>query len=116
MPFKIKRIYEEPARGDGIRILVDRVWPRGVSKAEAKIDHWHKEIAPSTALRKWFGHDPAKWVEFQRRYFKELGSKRETLDELRRLGAGKPVTLLFGAKDTVHNQAVALQEYLKRHA
>lgn len=116
MPFKIKRAYEDTTRGDGARVLVDRLWPRGVSKAEAKIDHWLKEIAPSTALRKWFGHDPARWVEFKRRYFAELDAQDEALDVLRKLARGKTVTLVFGAKDTEHSQATALKEYLERRA
>ena len=114
MPFKIKRAYEKSARSDGIRVLVDRVWPRGVSKAEAAVEHWRKEIAPSTALRKWFGHDPARWAEFTRRYFAELDAQGEALDELRKLAHGKSVTLVFGAKDKQHNQAAALKEYLER--
>src|SRR5689334_15810559 len=108
MSFKIKRVYEKAARGDGVRVLVDRIWPRGVSKAEARIDQWRKEIAPSTALRKWFGHDPARWVEFKHRYFAELDAQGEALDELRKLAHGKTVTFVFGAKDTEHSQAVAL--------
>jgi uncharacterized protein YeaO (DUF488 family) len=113
MPFKHKRAYEKPARGDGCRVLVDRLWPRGVSKAEAKIDHWAKELAPSTALRKWFGHDPERWPEFKRGYFAELESQGEALGELRKLARGKTVTLVYGAKDVEHNQAVALKEYLE---
>ena len=116
MPFKIKRAYEKPTRSDGCRVLVDRIWPRGVSKAEAKIDQWRKEIAPSTALRKWFGHDPARWVEFKQRYFAELDAHGEALDELRKLAHGKTVTLVFGAKDTEHSQAAALKEYLATRA
>lgn len=116
MSFKIKRAYATPARGDGARVLVDRIWPRGISKEEAKIDHWCKEIAPSTALRKWFGHDPARWVQFKRRYYTELDEKREAIDDLRKLARGKTVTLVFGAKDEEHNQAVALKEYLGRRA
>ena len=112
MSFKIKRVYEKPARVDGRRVLVDRVWPRGLSKADAAIDEWRKEVAPSTALRKWFGHDPDRWKEFKRRYFAELKKQGEALDELSRLSRGKTVTLVFGAKDTEHNQAVALKEYL----
>jgi uncharacterized protein YeaO (DUF488 family) len=113
MAFKLKRAYEETARGDGARVLVDRVWPRGVSKAEARIDHWAKELAPSTGLRKWFGHEPARWDEFKRRYFAELESQGEALRELRKLARGKTVTLVYGAKDMEHNQAVALKEYLE---
>src|SRR4051812_45333799 len=113
MSFKIKRAYEKPARTDGVRVLVDRLWPRGVSKAEAKLDQWCKEIAPSTALRKWFGHDPARWVEFKQRYFAELEAQSEALGELRKLAQGKTVTLVFGAKDPEHSQAAALKEYLE---
>jgi len=116
MPFKIKRAYEKPARADGVRILVDRIWPRGVSKAAAKIDQWRREIAPSTDLRKWFGHDPARWVEFKRRYLAELRTQDNTLDELRRLAYGRTVTLVFGARDTEHSQAAALKEYLEIRA
>ena len=116
MSFKTKRAYETPARGDGIRVLVDRLWPRGVSKHDANIDLWRKEIAPSTALRKWFGHDPARWAEFKRRYFKELATQREPLAELREMAKGKTVTLVFGAKDAEHSQAAALKEYLETRA
>lgn len=116
MSFQIKRAYEKPAGSDGVRVLVDRIWPRGVSKAEAKIDQWRKEIAPSTALRKWFGHDPARWAEFKRRYFAELRTQGEALDELRKLAHGKTVTLVFGAKDAEHSQAAALKEYLETRA
>lgn len=113
MSFKIKRAYEKPTPSDGVRVLVDRIWPRGVSKAEAKIDQWRKEIAPTTGLRKWFGHDPARWAEFKHRYFAELKAQGEALDELRTLAHGKTVTLVFGAKDTEHSQASALKEYLE---
>ena len=114
MPLKLKRAYEKPAEGDGYRALVDRVWPHGISKAAAKIDRWAKDVAPSTALRKWFGHDPARWTEFKRRYFAELKEQREALDELRKLAKTRTVTLVYGAKDEEHNQAVALLEYLNR--
>ena len=113
MSFKIKRAYERPARGDGVRVLVDRIWPRGVAKVEAKIDEWRKEIAPSTSLRKWFGHDPARWAEFKSRYFAELKKEHHSLEELRTLAKSKTVTLIFSARDEAHNQAVALQEYLE---
>lgn len=116
MSFKIKRVYEKPGRDDGIRVLVDRIWPRGVSKAEAKIDQWRKEIAPTTGLRKWFGHDPARWKEFKHRYFAELDAQSDALDELRKLAHAKTVTLVFGAKDTEHSQAAALKEYLEKRA
>jgi len=114
LKLKLKRAYEKPADGDGYRVLVDRIWPRGISKATAKIDLWSKEVAPSTALRKWFGHDPARWTEFKRRYFAELKEQREALDELRKLAKTRTVTLVYGAKDEEHNQAVALLEYLNR--
>jgi uncharacterized protein YeaO (DUF488 family) len=116
MPFQIKRAYEKTMPNDGVRVLVDRLWPRGVAKVQAQIDRWEKEIAPSTSLRKWFGHDPARWPEFKRRYFAELDAQRESLDELCKLAANQTVTLIFGAKDTEHNQAVALQEYLQPRA
>ena len=111
---RLKRAYEEPSEDDGTRILVERLWPRGVSKEEAAIDLWLKEVAPSNALRKWYGHDPDKWEEFRRRYWDELGEKPEVLDDLkRRLGEG-PVTFVFAAKDEEHNSAVVLKEYLEQ--
>lgn len=112
---RLRRIYDDPAKGEGQRILVDRVWPRGVSKDEAGLDHWFKELAPSTELRKWFGHDPKLWAAFKQKYRKELedDDKREKLEELAGLADSGPVTLLFGAKDTEHNQAVVLREVLE---
>lgn len=113
MPIRTKRIYEPPARGDGRRILVDRLWPRGLSKTAARIDYWAKAIAPSTRLRRWYGHDPAKWKEFRRRYFAELDANPQGLAELRRhLGRGT-VTLLFSSREERLNNAMALREYLK---
>ena len=110
---KLKRIYEKPAAGDGARVLVDRLWPRGVSKAAARLDLWLKDIAPSDALRKWFGHEPAKWSEFQKRYAAELKGKAALLQELRELEKREgTVTLLFGAKDPERNQAVVLKRLL----
>lgn len=110
----IKRGYDPPSASDGFRILVDRLWPRGLTKAKAKIDLWLKEIAPSEELRQWFAHDPERWAEFKRRYFKELAGKQEALAALRsRMARGK-VTLVYSAKDTEHNNAVALAEYLQR--
>lgn len=109
---RIKRIYEKPSRADGVRVLVDRVWPRGISKEEAKLTLWHKEIAPSTSLRKWFGHDPARWAEFRRKYRAELDNNFTEVQRLRdALGRGT-ATLLYGSKDGAHNQAVVLAEYL----
>ena len=110
---KTKRIYEEPSPDDGVRILVDRLWPRGIRRAEAQVDRWLKDIGPSTALRKWFGHDPARWDEFKRRYFEELDQKGAVVKELRTTAAGQTITLLFGATDTRCNNAVCLREYLE---
>jgi uncharacterized protein YeaO (DUF488 family) len=111
---RIKRIYAAPAEDDGYRVLVDRVWPRGIRKEDAKIDLWLREIAPSAALRKWFGHDPAKWDEFTARYFRELQDHEVLIDQLRRKANEGTVTLLYGAKDEKHNQAAALKTYLDR--
>jgi uncharacterized protein YeaO (DUF488 family) len=108
---KLKRAYEPAAEGDGERVLVDRIWPRGVSKAEARIDLWLKDVAPSTALRQWFGHDPARWDEFRSRYHAEL-KDNPALGQLRQIIAKGPVTLVYGARDEAHNQAVALAEVL----
>jgi uncharacterized protein YeaO (DUF488 family) len=112
--FKVKRIYEAPERGDGFRVLVDRVWPRGVSKERAHLDLWLKDIAPSDALRKWFGHDPKRWAEFAAKYRKELKGKKELVQQLRQLEAEHgTITLLYSAHDEEHNQAVALSAFLK---
>lgn len=111
---EIKRIYEEPSKHDGKRILVDRLWPRGVSKEKAKLDGWMKDIAPSTDLRKQFCHDAEKWNEFKTRYFKELDENAEHVTILRKLTKTSKVTLLFGAKDEKYNQAAALKEYLTK--
>jgi uncharacterized protein YeaO (DUF488 family) len=111
---KVKRIYEEPEKGDGFRVLVDRVWPRGVSKERAHLDLWLKEVAPSDALRKWFGHDPNRWAEFAVKYRKELRGKKEMVRQLKKLEAENgTVTLLYSAHDEEHNQAVVLSEFLK---
>ena len=112
MQVQLKRIYEPPQKSDGYRVLVDRVWPRGLSKDAAQIDLWMKDIAPSTALRKWFNHDPARWVGFQEKYRAELRELGDKLDELRARAKKEPVTLLYGAKDTEHNQAVVLRDVL----
>lgn len=112
MNIRIKRAYEEPAREDGERILVDRLWPRGLTKEKAKVDLWLKDVAPSTELRKWFAHDPAKWAEFQSRYQKELKSNKEQLSLLGQEAAKGTVTLVYGAKDQEHNEAVVLQKLL----
>jgi len=107
---RLKRAYEKPARGDGTRILIDRLWPRGVRKADAALDHWAKDIAPSTALRKWFGHDPARWPEFHRRYAEEIRRHPDALEQLRGLARKGPVTLVYSAHDELHNDAVVLRE------
>ena len=111
MAVGLKRAYEAPADSDGMRVLVDRLWPRGVSKAAARIDLWLKDVAPSTKLRKWFGHDPEKWPEFQKRYRAELKGSA-ALAELHRLARQGHVTLVYGAKDEEHNQAAVLEAYL----
>jgi uncharacterized protein YeaO (DUF488 family) len=111
---RVKRVYEKPAKEDGQRVLVDRLWPRGMKKEEAKIDLWMKEVAPSNALRKSFCHDANKWPEFQKRYRAELKEKRELLAELKKIEKQHgTLTLLYGAKDTKHNQAVVLADVLK---
>jgi uncharacterized protein YeaO (DUF488 family) len=111
---RIKRIYEPTSRGDGLRVLVDRLWPRGISKADAHVDEWLKEVAPSNELRKWFGHDPARWSAFQKRYERELNAQADSVDALQALAGKRAVTLLYAAKDEAHNNAVALQNYLLR--
>ncbi len=111
---RIKRVYEKSGSKDGARILVDRIWPRGLNKAAAGIDLWLKEVAPSTELRQWFNHDPARWEKFRSRYFAELAEKEDSLARIREaLGKGK-VTLVYSAKDEHHNNAVALEQYLSR--
>lgn len=115
MDLQIKRIYEPAEESDGQRILVDRLWPRGVSKERAHLDLWLKDVAPSTELRKWFGHDPSKWDEFQERYEAEL-AHNDALAELKQVVASHPkTTLLFAAKDEEHNEAVVLANYLYAH-
>jgi len=109
---RIKRAYEKPSASDGTRILVDRLWPRGVKKSDAAIARWMKEVAPSTELRKWFGHEPARWEEFRRRYQAELAGKHELLGELRELAGKGPLTLVYSAHDEQHNQAVVLRDVL----
>ena len=111
---KIKRVYDPPERGDGERILVDRLWPRGLSKRAAAIDAWKKELGPSDELRKWFGHDPARWTEFRRRCVAELRTQRDALATIARKAVRGPVTLLFGTRDPDHNQAVVLEAVIRR--
>jgi uncharacterized protein YeaO (DUF488 family) len=112
MEIRIKRAYTKPARSDGYRVLVDRIWPRGVSKEDAELDDWMKEIAPSSKLRKWFDHDPDRWEEFKHRYFDELDNKSKELNVLRNKAKIGRITLVYSAKDEEHNNAVALKEYL----
>ena len=114
MAIQLKRAYDAPSKSDGFRILVDRLWPRGVTKAGARIDLWLKAVAPSTTLRKWFAHDPDKWPEFRKRYFKELASQKDALSEITSRARKGKVTLVYSAKDTEHNDAVALKEYIAK--
>jgi uncharacterized protein YeaO (DUF488 family) len=109
---RVKRVYDPPLSQDGIRVLVDRLWPRGIKKDEARIDLWLKEAAPSESLRKWFNHDPKKWDRFQERYFAELDRLSETVWGILEKSCGGGVTLLYGARDREHNNAVALARYL----
>jgi uncharacterized protein YeaO (DUF488 family) len=111
---KLKRAYERPTPRDGVRVLVDRLWPRGLKKSKGAIDRWDKEVAPSSALRKWFGHDPARWREFSRRYVAELRRNPEPVERLRGLAREKPITLVFAARDETHAHAVVLRKLLLR--
>ena len=110
---QVKRIYDEPSKADGFRILVDRIWPRGMSKQDARIDLWLKDIAPSTELRKWFGHELQKWSAFKQKYFKELDQKRDSVEVVAEKAAKATITLLYGAKDTKDNNAQALKEHIE---
>ena len=109
---KLKRAYDAARSSDGTRVLIDRLWPRGVRKVDAAIDLWAKDIAPSTALRRWFGHDPARWHEFRRRYSEEIHQRRDRLGALRILAQEGRITLVFAAHDRAHNDAVVLREIL----
>jgi uncharacterized protein YeaO (DUF488 family) len=111
---KLKRAYDPPAADDGKRILIDRLWPRGVTKERAAIDRWMKDISPSTELRKWFGHDPARWDEFRLRYAQEVRKNTVLLDQLRSLARHGPITLVYSAHDEKHNDAVELRELILR--
>ena len=115
---RIKRVYESPADDDGVRFLVERLWPRGMKKESLRMDAWLKGVAPSDPLRRWFGHDPAKWIEFRDRYFAELDAEPEAIQPIVEASRQGDVTLLYSAHDTEHNNAVALLEYLseRRHA
>ena len=110
---QLKRVYEKPSRKDGVRILVDRLWPRGLTKERAAVNLWLKDVAPSSELRTWFGHDPAKWKEFQVRYRKELREKKEALKLLKQKSEDRTVTLVYGARDEQHNEAVVLRKIVE---
>lgn len=112
MRISVRRVYEPAAKSDGFRVLVDRLWPRGISKEAVKLDLWLPDLGPSTALRQWFNHNPARWVEFQRRYHAELKKKTALLATITEQAKTRPVTLLYSAKDEQHNQAIALQSFL----
>ena len=109
---KLKRVYDPASKDDGIRFLVERLWPRGVKKTALRLDAWLKDVAPSTGLRQWFSHDPAKWAEFQRRYRRELDAKREALEPILKAARRGRVTLVYSSHDAEHNNAVALKAYL----
>ena len=114
MNIKIKRVYEQPAQDDGVRILVDRLWPRGLTKEKASVDLWLKEIAPSTELRKWFGHDPEKWKSFRGRYVSEIRHNDDLLKVLKQKASEGTITLLYGTRDEKHNEALVLKQFLER--
>lgn len=109
----MKRVYESPAKTDGKRYLVDRIWPRGIKKDAIELEDWVKELGPSTELRKWFGHDASRWTEFKKRYFKELAGKEDLWKPIRSQARKHTVTLVYSARDEEHNQAVALREFLR---
>jgi uncharacterized protein YeaO (DUF488 family) len=113
MDVRLKRAYEPAVAADGYRILIDRLWPRGVSREQAHVDEWARELAPSTELRRWFGHDPARFARFRRRYAEELAGHETKLRELRRRAREGTLTLVYGARDTEHNDAVVLAEILR---
>lgn len=115
MSISLKRVYDPPAKEDGYRVLVDRLWPRGLSKEEARIDLWLKDIAPTNELRQWFKHDPHKWNEFRTRYFRELKQRADEIGQLKNRSEAGRLTLLYAAKDTENNNAAALKEYLEKH-
>ena len=114
MDIRLKRAYEPATDADGYRVLVDRLWPRGVSRERARLDEWDKELAPSPDLRRWFGHDPGRFEEFRQRYLEELRQRRPRIAELRRRGRGGTLTLVYSASDTEHNDAVVLADALRR--
>ena len=112
---KLKRVYESPSPKDGLRVLVERLWPRGLTKERAAVDLWLKDVAPSAELRKWFGHDPARWEQFQERYRQELRQKKDAVQLLRQKGKEGTVTLVYAARDEDHNGALVLKRLLKDH-
>jgi uncharacterized protein YeaO (DUF488 family) len=112
---KLKRVYEEPSSKDGVRVLVERLWPRGLTKKRAAVDLWLKDIAPSPELRKWFGHDPARWEQFQKRYRRELREKKEAIRLLKQKAKQGTVTLVYAARDEDHNGALVLKQYFQGH-
>lgn len=114
MEVRLKRAYEPAEPGDGYRVLIDRIWPRGISKEQAQLDEWARDLAPSGELRRWFGHDPARFSEFRRRYLDELTARKEKVHELRARAREGTLTLVYGARDTEHNDAVVLAELLRR--
>jgi uncharacterized protein YeaO (DUF488 family) len=114
MNVRLKRAYEPAASSDGYRVLIDRLWPRGVSRDQAKLDEWERELSPSAGLRQWFGHEPRRFEEFRRRYIEELRQRRPRLTELRRRARDGTLTLVYGARDSEHNDAVVLAEVLRR--
>lgn len=114
MKIELKRAYDDPEKSDGTRILVDRLWPRGVKKEDAKLDHWMKEIAPSTELRKWFDHDPEKWTRFRGRYQTELKHHLDEIEQILEKAKKGTVTLIYAARDEKHNEAVVLKSFLEK--
>lgn len=116
LDIEIKRVYDPPSADDGYRVLIDRLWPRGVGREAARIDEWARELAPSDELRRWFGHDPGRFPEFRRRYERELEEHGETLERLRELARRGRLTIVFGARDRLHNNAVVLADVVRRGA
>lgn len=112
---QLQRAYDAPGKADGTRILVERLWPRGIKKESLKLDDWRRDVGPTTELRKWFSHDPAKWEEFRRRYFAELEANREAWEPIAEAAQQGTVTLIYSSHDTEHNNAVALAEFLGKH-
>lgn len=114
MTIKLKRVYDKPEAADGVRILVERLWPRGLSKEEATVDMWLKDIAPSAGLRKWYSHEPAKWEEFRRRYYRELDQNRDAVNELLEITEGRDATFVYGSREKEFNSALALKSYIEK--